>query len=270
MTIFPITMIDFVCRFAARLSRRAIIGRCLAVCVAGLFALSGMQSLHAADDIDKVQAQIKKHLPDIDISSIADTPIDGVYEMISGGQIYYVGNGGQHLLDGDIIDLSTRENLTNTRLGGIHIELINAVEEGDMLVYEPDNYSGRSITVFTDTSCGFCRKLHQEIDQILDAGIAVRYLLFPRAGLGSAAHKNLESVWCSDNPQEAMTVAKSGGNVKGASCSNPIESHVALAEQVGLRGTPLIYLDTGRQIPGYRPANELVQLIEQGEPTQTN
>ena len=79
-----------------------------------------------------------------------------------------------------------------------------------MLIYEPDNYSGRSITVFTDTSCGFCRKLHQEIDQILDAGIAVRYLLFPRAGLGSAAHKNLESVWCSDNPQEAMTVAKFG------------------------------------------------------------
>jgi len=80
--------------------------------------------------------------------------------------------------------------------------------------------------------------------------VRVRYLLFPRAGLDSQAHKDLESVWCADNPQEAMTVAKSGGSVEAKSCENPIELHVTLAEQIGLRGTPLIYLDNGERIPG--------------------
>ena len=82
MTIFPVTLIEIVCRLVARLSRQLMLGHGLAVLLAGVIAVSGMQRVHAADDIDKVQAQIKKHLPDIDISSIADTPIDGVYDCL--------------------------------------------------------------------------------------------------------------------------------------------------------------------------------------------
>jgi len=223
-----------------------------------------------AEGTKALEAEIAKRLPDLVITSIADTPVDGVYELISGGQIYYIGDGGRYIIDGEMIDLETRDNLTNQRLGSIHIGLINAMDEGDMLVYTPEKDTGRSITVFTDTTCGFCRKLHLELDQILDAGIAVRYLLFPRAGLGSAAHQSLESVWCADNPQKAMTLAKTGGRVKDASCTNPIESHVALAQQVGLRGTPLIYLDTGAQVPGYRAAQELVRMVQDGEPYESN
>ena len=243
--------------------------RCVAALAITLITVAG--TLPAlAEGTDELEAQISKHLPELQITSIADTPVDGVYELISGGQIYYIGDGGRYIIDGEMIDLETRDNLTNQRLGSIHIGLINAMDEGDMLVYTPEKNTGRSITVFTDTTCGFCRKLHQELDQILDAGIAVRYLLFPRAGLGSAAHQSLESVWCADNPQKAMTLAKTGGRVKDANCTNPIESHVALAQQVGLRGTPLIYLDTGAQVPGYRAAQELVRMVKDGEPYQSN
>lgn len=233
------------------------------------FSICAVSSV-GADPLDQLQSEIKKRLPDIAISSISDTPIDGIYELISGGQIYYVGRNGKHLIDGDMIDLDTRANLTSDRLGGVHISLINDIEEEDMLVYASQKDTGRTITVFTDTSCGFCRRLHQEIDVLLDAGISVRYLLFPRAGLGSPAHKDLESVWCADNPQAAMTIAKAGGSVSEKTCSNPIETHVAMANQVGLRGTPLIYLDTGQQIPGYRAAADLVQLVFDGEPAAAN
>jgi thiol:disulfide interchange protein DsbC len=138
--------------------------------------------------------------------------------------------------------------------------------EDNMLVYEPDEPTGRSITVFTDISCGFCRRLHADIDQLLDEGVAVRYLLFPRAGLGSSGHQALEDVWCNENPQEAMTVAKAGGKVATSNCTNPIESHVALATQVGLRGTPLIYTDSGVRIPGYREPAELVSIVKESTP----
>jgi len=93
------------------------------------------------------------------------------------------------------------------------MSLLQDMGEDNMLVYEPDEPTGRSITVFTDISCGFCRRLHADIDQLLDEGVAVRYLLFPRAGLGSSGHQALEDVWCNENPQEAMTVAKAGGRV---------------------------------------------------------
>ena len=104
------------------------------------------------------------------------------------------------------------------------------------------------------------------MDTLLDEGVSVRYLLFPRAGLGSQGHKDLESVWCADDPQAAMTNAKAGGKIEPMTCDNPIEQHVALAERLGLRGTPLIYTDSGEKIPGYREARVLAGMVNQSEP----
>ncbi len=139
-------------------------------------------------------------------------------------------------------------------------------DKENMLIYEPEVPSNRSITVFTDISCGYCRRLHGEINTLLDEGVRVRYLLFPRAGLGSQGHKDLESVWCADDPQAAMTNAKSGGKIDPKSCDTPIESHVALAERLGLRGTPLIYTDSGVKIPGYREAAILAGMVNDSKP----
>ena len=63
-----------------------------------------------------------------------------------------------------------------------------------------------------------------------------------------------------------MTTAKAGGQVPAATCDNPIEQHVALAEKVGLRGTPLIYTDAGTRIPGYREPAAIVEMIRSSEP----
>lgn len=223
----------------------------------------------AADDLpslDELRGLVEASLPGVEITSVADTPIDGMYELIVDGGIYYVDRSAQFLVEGSLIELASRENLTEARLGTLHMSLLQDMGEDNMLVYEPDEPTGRSITVFTDISCGFCRRLHADIDQLLDEGVAVRYLLFPRAGLGSSGHQALEDVWCNENPQEAMTVAKAGGRVATSNCTNPIESHVALATQVGLRGTPLIYTDSGERIPGYREPAELVSIVKESTP----
>lgn len=216
--------------------------------------------------VEAVRAAVEARLPGIPVATVESTPIEGLYEIVSDGQVYYVNEDASHLLDGSLIDLASRENLTERRLGALHVDMIEAVGAADMLVYEADGDSDRSITVFTDISCGYCRRLHEDIDDLLSAGVSVRYLLFPRAGLGSQAHADLESVWCADDPQAAMTRAKAGEPIEPAQCDNPIESHVALAERLGLRGTPLIYLDTGERVPGYRAPEQLAQAVNDGTP----
>ncbi len=213
----------------------------------------------------QVATNMRAHLGDFDVTSVIESPMKGIYEVVSNGGILYVNEEGTLLIDGNMIDLTTRTSLTDKRLGQLHMSLLTELTEDDMLVYQPEEPTGRSITVFTDISCGFCQRLHQEIDTLLENGVAVNYLLFPRAGLGTPAADALESVWCNDNPQEAMTTAKSGGRVPPASCANPMEQHVALAREVGLRGTPLIYLDTGERVPGYRDAQTLVQMVTSQE-----
>lgn len=219
-------------------------------------------SVHAESTVDEVQSRLAERLPGIGITSLNESAVPGLYELVTDGQIYYVDETAQYLLDGSLIQLVDRKNLTDARLGSIHLAMIEAVGEDNMLIYEPKQSIHRSITVFTDISCGYCRRLHSEIDTLLDAGIRVRYLMFPRAGLGSQGHKDLESVWCADNPQKALTNAKAGGEIEPRTCDNPIKQHVALAERVGLRGTPLIYTDSGEMIPGYREAGALANMIK--------
>lgn len=223
-------------------------------------------SAQETPSLDELRALIETSLPGIQLTSVADTPIDGLYEAIVNGSIYYIDSSARFLLEGNLIELETRNNLTEARLGTLHMGLLTDLTDEQRLTFEPENPTGRSITVFTDISCGFCRRLHAEIDVLLDAGVAVHYLLFPRSGLGTAGHQALESVWCNDSPTDAMTTAKAGGRVPTANCTNPIEEHVALAQQVGLRGTPLIYTDSGERIPGYREARELVSMIESSVP----
>ncbi len=236
-----------------------------------LIALVGISlvissSALAESTVDEVQKRLSERLPGIGITSLTESPLPGLFELVTDGQIYYVDESAEFLVDGSLIRLSDRENLTDARLGGIQMALVNEVGEENMLIYEPEVPSNRSITVFTDISCGYCRRLHGEINTLLDEGIRVRYLLFPRAGLGSQGHKDLESVWCADDPQAAMTNAKSGGEIDPKSCDNPIESHVALAERLGLRGTPLIYTDSGVKIPGYREAAILASMVNDSKP----
>jgi len=213
----------------------------------------------------QVVENMRRHLGDFDVSSIQESPMVGIYEVVSNGGILYVNEDGTFIIDGNMIDLSNRTSVTDKRLGELHMTLLANLSEDDMLVFQPEEPTGRSITVFTDISCGYCQKLHKEMDTFLDSGVAVNYILFPRAGLNTPAADALESVWCNDNPQDAMTVAKSGGRVPSATCDNPMEMHVALAGEVGLRGTPLIYLDTGERVPGYRPAETLVQMVNSQE-----
>ena len=217
------------------------------------------------DKLAEVSRNVQQFLGDFEITGLSESPIAGVYELVSGGTIFYVNEAGTLLIEGDMIDLENRVSLTEEKLGKLHMGMIADLTESEMLVYQPDEPTGRSITVFTDISCGFCQRLHSELDTLLESGVAVRYLMFPRAGLNTPAAQALESVWCNDDPQAAMTTAKAGGRVPPSSCVNPMEQHVALAQQVGLRGTPLIYLDSGERIPGYRDAATIVNMVNSSE-----
>jgi thiol:disulfide interchange protein DsbC len=97
-----------------------------------------------------------------------------------------------------------------------------------------------------------------------EKGVEVRYFLYPRAGLASNSAKKLENIWCAKNRQDAMTRVKSGQSVDSKTCENPIKDHVALGQQMGLTGTPLIITGNGSRINGYRPADQLyAQLLSE-------
>jgi thiol:disulfide interchange protein DsbC len=212
-------------------------------------------------DQSEDEAAIRNALSGLDIDAIQPAPVDGLYEVRVGAQVVYVSADARYLMQGDLIDLKTRQSLTEPRRREAQRAAVESVGEDNMIIFKPKTVKHK-ITVFTDIECGYCRKLHRELDQYLDQGIEVRYLMYPRAGVGSSAYRKAVAVWCAEDRNSALTDAKAGKTIEMSTCENPVDEHMELARSLGLRGTPFIVLENGQVQPGYVPANKLAQLLD--------
>ncbi|MBN1378591.1 MAG: DsbC family protein [Gammaproteobacteria bacterium] len=204
-----------------------------------------------ASDLDTIQARLQKNVGNNSrVENVQPSAIPGLFSVKLDGQLVYVSKDARYLLQGSIFDVQSGKNLTT-------LAILDSIADKDTIVFSPKNPK-HTLTIFTDTSCGYCRKLHQEVPKLNANGIKVRYLLYPRAGPNSQVGATLQSIWCAANPQQAMTTAKAGGSVPPKQCDNPIYKHIELAHQFGLRGTPMIITDSGQVIPGYQSAEQLI------------
>ncbi len=212
-------------------------------------------------DLAKLQAALNGAKPD----SIAPTAIPGLYEVVLGGQVFYLSEDGRFAVQGDIVDLGSRANLTDERRGELRGKAIEAVGENNMVVFAPEGPVKYTVTIFTDIDCGYCRKMHSQIADYNKEGIKIRYLWFPREGVGSEAFDKAVAVSCADNRQEAMTRAKRGEKVESKPCDNPVQAQYELGQKLGVRGTPSMILESGEMLPGYVPPTQLAQMLAEGK-----
>jgi thiol:disulfide interchange protein DsbC len=208
-------------------------------------------------DLSKLQAALGGAQPD----SVADSALPGLYEVTIGAQSLYLSKDGRYVIQGDILDLTSSDNVTENRRNGLRAKAIDAVGEDKMIIFSPKNETKYTITVFTDIDCGYCRKLHQEIASYNDLGIKIRYMMFPRTGLNTESYDKAVSAWCADDRNEAITRAKRGETIEPRTCDNPVSQHYNLGQQLGVRGTPSIILADGEMVPGYVPADRLLQML---------
>lgn len=235
-----------------------------ATLVATAFALSvSTASVVSAQSSDTdIEAKLKQLLPpDTVVEGIAESPMPGVYEVVVGGRTVYVHATDGHVLIGEAYDLGNQQSLLDMRQSENMAVAMQEADVDEMIVMGPDDPK-RYITIFTDVDCGYCRKLHAEVPGLNEAGVEIRYLMFPRAGIGTESFDKAVSVWCADDKADAITVAKNGGEVEPKVCENPVENQYNLGVSAGVRGTPTMILDDGTVIPGYVPMDKL--LVEMG------
>lgn len=199
-----------------------------------------------------------------DIGDIRPSPIPGIYEVeVHGIGVIYASSDGKYFMQGDLLKVEGKEiiNYTEQIASQYNKKAIEKIPESEMIIFAPKDPRKikTTITVFTDIDCGYCRKLHSEIENYNALGITVRYLAWPRGGKGSSTYSRMISVWCADNRQEALTQAKSGKTVASKECNHPIDRHYELGMELGVRGTPAIVLQDGTMLPGYVPPEALAQ-----------
>ena len=225
-------------------------------------AVSLLMSLPAAADEAQVRTALESLVPGVQVGRVVPAPMDGFSEVTVSGQILYVSNDGKYLLQGTVYDIAARADLTEASKAVARKALLAGVNGEQSITFGPEN-PDYTVKVFTDIDCGFCRRLHQQIAEYNAQGIAVQYLFFPRAGLGSESYDKAVSVWCNPDRHDALTRAKAGEELPSADCDNPVDEDYELGRQVGLSGTPAIYTSEGVQIGGYLEPAQMRQRLDE-------
>ena len=215
-----------------------------------------------------IEEKVRTLAPNAKTIAISETPIDGLLQVQINSDIVYITSDGQYLVQGQIMDIETRANITDNAKSGIRMGLLGNLKQDEQITFSPVEPK-YDLLVFTDIDCGYCRKLHDQVAEYNEEGIAIHYMAFPRAGIGSDSYDKFVSVWCADDQQAALTLAKNGADPEPQKCPNPIADQYELGREIGVTGTPALVTADGTLIPGYMPPAQLRERLESLEaPTE--
>lgn len=199
------------------------------------------------------------------VSEPVETPVEGIYQTQFGNNYGYLTEDGRYLFLGSLIDLKQGQNLTDIDKRKTVKSEISRLAIGDKAVFPAMGEEKAVLNVFTDTSCPYCKKLHEEVSKLQEAGISVHYIPYPRGSSKGPGYQKLKQVWCAQDKALALTIGKglATGDLPAGDCedSKLVDEGYALGNKVGVTGTPALYKSSGEMITGYVPYKELIPMV---------
>lgn len=223
---------------------------------------SGIVAINDAQK-NQLQQSINKIAPELKIEELSSSPLPGIYQVIANNEVFYASNDGRYLMHGDLLDLTKKlEQLSQTEevRKALRLKALAGVQENEMIIFKPEKETKGIVTVFTDVDCVFCQRLHKDIQKIMDLGVEVRYLAFPRQGKDSESYKKTVSIWCANDTKATLTAAKNGENITANACeSNPVAKEYELGLKLNVHGTPTLLFPDGAMLARYMEPNDLAK-----------
>ncbi len=208
---------------------------------------------HLCAEVSK--EKIEKTLPgNLKVDSLRFDEDLRLYEVVAQGRIFYLTENLRYLIIGNIIDLRTLKNLTANKIRDLRKVDFSSLPLGDAIKVSDGK---RSIAVFTDPDCPYCKKLHVELSRLRDVSVYV--FLFP---ISEEGKRKAIQVWCSEDKIKALDAAFNGGKLQGKLCENhPVERNLSLGRKLFISGTPTIITDKGEFVNGYVKAEVIIEAL---------
>lgn len=232
--------------------------------VLGCLALF-FSSVVAANSVDEVKQRLVKQIPELSDAKVSATPVSGLFSVQQGAFVFYTSADANYVFRGDLLSLADQRNLTEEAQQAFRVSTLKRLSDKETINFIPEKgKAGYAITVFTDVDCPYCHQLHQMVPKLLESGIAVRYVMYPRAGIDSPSYQKTVHAWCQRANKAELDQLMKGGAApaKLTTCTHPIKQQFELANELGLQGTPSIILADGRLIPGLAPFEELLRVVK--------
>ena len=239
----------------------------LSILLAALLAASSHAGDAPADVAETIAAKaiaerLKQRYPATRIDQVLPSPLPGIYEVVMGRNVAFSDAEGRYFLFGHLYDMQSQRDLTAERKESL------AKVDWSVLPLENSikfvNGKGeRVLAVFSDPDCPFCKKAEAELAKLDNATV---YLFpFPIQSLHPNAVARSTAIWCARDRAQAWREALAGGKVKGkGECENPIAANMALADRLGINGTPTLIARDGRMLPGATSAERISAWLDAG------
>ncbi len=213
-----------------------------------------------------VKAALLKKYPQIQIQSVAKTPLAGMYEIYADGQLHYTDEKASFLfVNASMIDTDKKINLTEERMNKLNAVAFDQLPL-DLAFRKVKGKGTRKLAYFGDPNCGYCKKFEQDLARIED--VTVYIFLYPV--LGADSLQKTKAVWCAKDKvkvwddQLLNNIAPTGpGN-----CDTPIDKILAFGRSKNITGTPTLFFVDGTRVPGAIPYEQIEQKLASAKPVK--
>ena len=208
------------------------------------------------------EAEIRKNLPARipqfpAIDEVSKSPIPGVYEVrVNGAQIFYTDEQGNYLIQGNLIDVKSRKNLTEERVEKLSAVAFDQLPLKDSIKIVRGN-GKRKLAVFEDPNCGYCKRFEKDMKTV--DNVTVYLFLYPVLGPDSAVKSR--DIWCSKDKGKAWgdwMEASTKPATAASSCDvTALQRNVEFGRKYNITGTPTLIFTDGTRTPGAIPAAQI-------------
>lgn len=235
------------------------------VCAAFLMAVPATAQ-NAAPDTQALSAIIER-LVGAKVESIAPSAVAGLFEVIVNGNILYIDSTGNYLVDGQVVEVATRTSVTARRkqeheIATLPVLDISKLDLADAIkTVNGREIPGRVLVSFEDPRCGFCKRLHQTLNDVPDL---VLYT-FPVSFLGPQSRAMNEAIWCASDRSKAWgeVMRDIPPSLDVAKCDlQALDRNTELADKYRVSGTPTMFTSGGVRIAGAVGAPAIEQALQ--------
>lgn len=235
----------------------------LIIAAISFFSISAAHAFEGVSDPD-MMASLKAKYPRTNFKSVTTTPLPGVFEVVMGKNVAYVESSGRYFLFGHLFDMHTQTDMTEGKLPAPAAKAASASLDFKSLPLQDTIVSvkgdgSRKIVVFSDPDCPYCKQLENTLATMKN--ITVHTFMMPLQQLHPQARAKSIGVWCASDRGRAWDDLMRKNIVAQGSCEHPVDRNIALAERLGINGTPTIILEDGTMLPGAPSAAKLEQLL---------
>jgi thiol:disulfide interchange protein DsbC len=233
-----------------------------AVATASLLAAFALPALAQTPVEAAIKAEIKKQIPEAPVDSVRKLPYANLYEVVANGEIFYTDEKASFLVLGQVIDLKTKENITDARMRQVNAIQFDKLDFKNAIKIVRGNGS-RKLAIFEDPNCGYCKRFERDLLAVND--ITVYVFLYPILSQNSIDQS--KQIWCSKDAGKMwldhMTrdLAPSGDG----SCTTPIDQNLAFGRDKRINGTPTLVFENGERVPGVMPIAEVEKKLALGK-----